>query len=58
MYLRHAAQGIGVLHPGTIGMGSDDFRIFQELVKGLRHVEIARIRAKLMELCRKRRDGP
>jgi hypothetical protein len=39
-------------------VGSDDFRVFQELVKGLRHVEIAGIGAKLMELCRKRRDGP
>jgi hypothetical protein len=58
MYLRHATKGIGVLHTGTIGVGSDDFRVFQELVKGLRHVEIARIGAKLMELCRKRRDGP
>jgi hypothetical protein len=31
-------------------VGSDDFRVFQELVEGLRHVEIACIRPELMQI--------
>ena len=58
MHLWHAAQRIGVLHTGTVGVGSDDFGVLQELVEGLRHMQVARIGTKLMEIGRKRGNGP
>ena len=50
MHLWHATQGIGVLHTRTVGMGSDDFGVLQQLVEGICHMEITRIRPELMQL--------
>ena len=38
-------------------MGSDDFGVLQELVEGLRHMQVAGIGAKLMQIGRKRGNG-